>query len=210
MLKNIIRKTKKPVLFKMKLHRLENIDYCLARERLWNENNRKRRTEINKKSDIKNMDRILKWRRANKASAKIRTRKSYDKNRDRILEERKRDFPEIWKKQKTIIESLRLQIFNYYCKGNPRCNCCGESTIRLLTIDHINGGGNKERRIQRRNQKDYYKSIVDRNYPDTYQILCYNCNCGRAINNGVCPHKSEVINILGLSSASSSSSSLTS
>lgn len=26
------------------------------------------------------------------------------------------------------------------------------------------------------------------NYPEGYQVLCYNCNCGKSINNGICPH----------------------
>jgi hypothetical protein len=31
----------------------------------------------------------------------------------------------------------------------------------------------------------FYKN----NFPRGYRILCYNCNCGRALNNGICPHK---------------------
>ena len=27
--------------------------------------------------------------------------------------------------------------------------------------------------------------------PDTIQILCFNCNCGRARNGGICPHETD-------------------
>lgn len=26
-------------------------------------------------------------------------------------------------------------------------------------------------------------------YPEGFQLLCWNCNCGRAINGGICPHE---------------------
>lgn len=30
-------------------------------------------------------------------------------------------------------------------------------------------------------------------YPPGYQVLCFNCNCGRAKRGGVCPHKAKVM-----------------
>ena len=29
---------------------------------------------------------------------------------------------------------------------------------------------------------------ISRNFPDFLQILCFNCNCGRNRNGGICPH----------------------
>jgi hypothetical protein len=30
------------------------------------------------------------------------------------------------------------------------------------------------------------------NYPEGFQILCMNCQFGKRMNNGVCPHTSKV------------------
>lgn len=67
------------------------------------------------------------------------------------------------------------------------CSCCGESEYLFLTLDHVNndGGGNK-RAIR---GYAFYRSIIEAGYPDTYRILCWNCNSGRARNAGVCPHE---------------------
>ncbi len=78
-------------------------------------------------------------------------------------------------------ESKRAVLDHY---GNT-CACCGESNEKFLTLDHINGGGYEERR----HNGDLWVCLVRRNFPDGYQILCYNCNCGRQQNGGVCPHK---------------------
>jgi hypothetical protein len=29
-------------------------------------------------------------------------------------------------------------------------------------------------------------------FPDTITLLCFNCNCGKGRNKGVCPHKGTV------------------
>lgn len=33
--------------------------------------------------------------------------------------------------------------------------------------------------------------FVDNEFPDGFQILCFNCNCGRHRNGDVCPHKTK-------------------
>lgn len=70
--------------------------------------------------------------------------------------------------------------------GGPICNCCKETTRLFLTIDHIDGGGNKHRR---ETGKHFYNWLRRNNFPSGYQILCSNCNTGRARNNGTCPHQ---------------------
>ena len=58
------------------------------------------------------------------------------------------------------------------------CQHCGENVIELLTIDHINGGGNKHRKSL--GQTNFYSWLKRNNYPIGFQILCYNCNCVKA------------------------------
>ena len=82
---------------------------------------------------------------------------------------------------------IKKQVFSHY--GNT-CVCCGETIPGFLTIDHINGDGHKHRReIGKQGGIDFYTWIIKNNYPNNLQILCWNCNCGRQGNNGVCPHR---------------------
>ena len=73
-----------------------------------------------------------------------------------------------------------------------KCACCGETSLKFLTIDHINNDGYKEKGGNKGNRGGYsfYKRIRD-NHRDDLQVLCYNCNCGRHRNGGVCPHMQE-------------------
>ena len=82
---------------------------------------------------------------------------------------------------------LRNEVISHY---NPdrKCVCCGESEIRFLTIDHINGGGNKDRKSVNHGGTSFLRYLKKNNYPDGFQVLCWNCNLGRA-HYGVCPHK---------------------
>lgn len=72
-------------------------------------------------------------------------------------------------------------------QGKPKCSCCGENNLGFLTIDHINNDGAKDRR-KHKSTWALFIWLKKNNYPEGYQILCYNCNMGRAYNDGVCPH----------------------
>ena len=69
------------------------------------------------------------------------------------------------------------------------CACCNEPHLRFLTVDHINGGGNKQRKTI--GQGRLYQWLIKNNFPDGYQILCFNCNAGREYNGGICPHEED-------------------
>jgi len=67
-------------------------------------------------------------------------------------------------------DQLRDQVLEQYGK---KCGICGfDKDLRILQLDHINGGGNQERRaigvrgIRRKALKN----------PELYQLLCPNCN----------------------------------
>ena len=66
------------------------------------------------------------------------------------------------------------------------CECCKESEPAFLTFDHINGGGTKHRKETGRGK--LHQWLRRHNYPQGYRVLCFNCNCGRAVNGGICPH----------------------
>lgn len=86
--------------------------------------------------------------------------------------------------------SLKIDTFVEYGKV---CTCCGENDWRFLSIDHINNDGFLEPKRHRSGVGLYYY-LKRMNYPkDRYQILCMNCNTGKKVNRGVCPHK-EIVN----------------
>lgn len=53
-----------------------------------------------------------------------------------------------------------------------RCGRCENNDPRVLQLDHLFGGGSRERRAIRTNCS--YKRALE--YPEEYQILCANCN----------------------------------
>ena len=66
-----------------------------------------------------------------------------------------------------------------------KCNCCGESTVEFLTIDHING---RDYEVIKMTGKKLWLWLKARKFPtDNYQLLCFNCNCAKGIY-GRCPH----------------------
>jgi hypothetical protein len=79
---------------------------------------------------------------------------------------------------------MKAEVLAHY---DGRCDCCGETEILFLTIDHINGNGWEHRRMI--GKTDMWKWLYHNDYPDGFRILCYNCNAGRYHNGGVCPHQ---------------------
>lgn len=114
------------------------------------------------------------YRNKNIEKLKIYEQNWRDNNREKIH-----------KSQKEYSSRIRIAAFEVYGK---KCVCCGESDIRFLTLDHINGGGTQHRlRIK---QANICKWLKANNYPDGFQTLCYNCNCAKGIY-GKCPHETD-------------------
>ena len=94
-------------------------------------------------------------------------------------------------------QSLRAELLE--ALGN-KCSCCGESTKHFLAVDHINGVSDEERELA----AQYKRGLKTGRRPrlsgdllyifalarlDQFQVLCHNCNLGRELNGGACPHK---------------------
>lgn len=58
-----------------------------------------------------------------------------------------------------------------------KCAACGTTDIRVLAIDHVNGGGRKERK-RFKSYYSYLKHVLDELSVGSknYQLLCANCN----------------------------------
>lgn len=53
------------------------------------------------------------------------------------------------------------------------CENCGFDDYRALQVDHINGGGTKERKKSAA-ARALFKNVQEN--PENYQLLCANCN----------------------------------
>lgn len=81
----------------------------------------------------------------------------------------------------------RTEALRAYGGGVPACVCCGETGLLFLSLDHVNGGGHQHRRET--GGGGFYSWLKRHNYPAGFQILCHNCNLGRQLNGGICPHQ---------------------
>jgi len=83
-------------------------------------------------------------------------------------------------------DRLRDQTFKAY---GGHCVCCGETNYAFLTIDHIKGGGRKQRNELKRSGVMFYAWLRRQGFPAGYQTLCFNCNSAKH-RYGICPHQS--------------------
>ena len=117
--------------------------------------------EINKQWRQNNSEKvkqsIIKWRKNNPERYKISNRKSGKKH------ERK----------------TRITILNIISGNNPHCVRCGCDDIRLLEINHKNGGGKKD---WGSNPRLFYRDICKGiRKTDDLELLCKVCNAWHAL-----------------------------
>lgn len=110
------------------------------------------------------------------------------------LAARQREHNRRWAKQnRAWIRAYNKQYFiklrkEFIAAYGSKCACCDETISEFLTLDHVNGGGNKHRRLIGTN--NLYTTLKKVGWPqDEYRLLCMNCNwAGRG--GKICPHKS--------------------
>jgi len=67
----------------------------------------------------------------------------------------------------------RLECLYHYSNGTMQCKICSESHYEFLTTDHIHNNGTEHRK---QIKGSIYKWLIKNNFPEGYQILCWNCN----------------------------------
>lgn len=80
---------------------------------------------------------------------------------------------------------IKKEIMAHY---GGKCECCGEDRIEFLSIDHVNGGGNKHRKEL--GNVSFYGWLRKQSFPGGYRVLCMNCNFSIGAY-GHCPHEKE-------------------
>jgi hypothetical protein len=153
----------------------------------------------------KNRAASLAWRKRNKEKANAARRAYSQRPEVKAREKERRSMPEAKLKnaarqrkyrtanrdyvkelQRKNYEKLRLKALSAY---GGKCICCGESHSHFLSIDHINGGGKKDRRDRGcgTGGGNWYRLLL-KQHLDHVQILCYNCNMAKG-HYGQCPHQ---------------------
>lgn len=84
-------------------------------------------------------------------------------------------------------QKCRNIVITHYGGDPPKCACCGESHYEFLTIDHVNGGGDKDRKA-RGSGSNVYHSLIKDGFPPGLRVLCYNCHLALGFS-GYCPHQ---------------------
>jgi len=72
-----------------------------------------------------------------------------------------------------------------------KCECCNESRIEFLVIDHVEGGGTGERKNLSPTGV-FRKLLMSEEIMTGYRVLCHNCNSALAYY-GYCPHQPEEV-----------------
>ena len=122
-----------------------------------------------------------------KERAREYARRYYWKHREeRLAYMRERDNAHYQKANRKSRAKLKAEVYSHY---GDKCGCCGEANLAFLTIEHLNGGGRAHRRVIGGSATSLLYDIKKRDFPPEFEILCFNCNCGKARNGGVCPHK---------------------
>jgi hypothetical protein len=91
-------------------------------------------------------------------------------------------------------EALRMECLRAYSGPVPFCSCCGTSVPMFLALDHINGGGGRQRKEL--GGGGYWTWLRANGFPPGFRVLCHNCNHGRELNGGICPHDELVRDVL--------------
>jgi hypothetical protein len=135
------------------------------------------------------------YRERNREAIRARKRAAYHANieagRARVSAYRKANPSEVlvynarWRRK--FYGGLRAEMIGAY---GGCCSCCGEREPIFLDLDHVHNDG-KADRAEKGNGQRLLVWLKLNGWPrDRYQLLCSNCNQGKARNRGVCPHAS--------------------
>jgi hypothetical protein len=140
---------------------------------------RERKAADHKRYYERNKERLLARRRALYAA-----NLKYERVRMRVW--RKRNLKKIAAQRRIKGQAIRDEVIQAY--GGWRCLCCGETEHAFLSLDHIGGNGYKHQKEVRRFGGAYYVWLKQNGFPEGFRVLCHNCNQGRRMNGGSCPH----------------------
>lgn len=136
----------------------------------------------------------LTWRQRNREAVNARKRELYaasaEKHRERASRYRQANADRVNAYNARWSADYRAQLrAEFIAAYGGCCACCGEDEPLFLHLDHIHNDGAAHRREYKTGAK-LIAQLKKQGWPKgRIRLLCANCNCGRAINGGVCPHE---------------------
>ena len=74
-------------------------------------------------------------------------------------------------------EKIKEAVVNVLTNGEGTCRWCGQGDLDVLCVDHVNDNGRQHaEECGYRGGNSFYKWLIKNDYPEGFQILCYNCN----------------------------------
>lgn len=145
--------------------------------------------EMKKKSDKKYFDRLREEGVLSQRQQKYyQTYISQTKNQE-IKKQRAKDYYAKTKESRRKIstaytrryrDKIKHKVLFHYSNGKLQCKVCEIDVYAVLSLDHINNDGSEHKKRLVKSGKasstTIYKDLIDSNYPDGYQILCFNCD----------------------------------
>ncbi len=91
-------------------------------------------------------------------------------------------------RQRERTQMLRMMCLTHYARdGEIMCECCGESELDFMTLDHPRNDGAKHRDKLGMSGPMFYRWLIKHKFSKKLRILCFNCNISRSMR-GSCPH----------------------
>lgn len=79
-------------------------------------------------------------------------------------------------KERERRKQTKQNIIAHYSNQTMCCAICKFDDIRALSVDHIEGGGNKHRKsLNFKAGHQFYNWLVQNKFPEGFRILCMNC-----------------------------------
>lgn len=91
-------------------------------------------------------------------------------------------------RQRQYFAKARTEALCHYSQNKLVCACCGEPCVHFLSLDHVKGDGATRKRNGEPQGSPIYVYLRKRNWPEGFQVLCFNCNWGKG-QGLVCPHQ---------------------
>ncbi len=88
-----------------------------------------------------------------------------------------------WHRQRDKNKLLKVEVLTHYGDDSLACVWCGEDRVACLSIDHIEGRGNRQRKGSLRSSSSFYSWLKKQGYPSGYQTLCMNCQFVKRFEN---------------------------
>jgi hypothetical protein len=156
-------------------HKKERAEYA----KTYNQTHKKEGAEYDKQYRLINKDKLIAYRKAHKSDSSRRSKKYYLTHKTESAEKSRKYYSTnklaITLRTQEHNTKQKIRLLTHY--GNDKCACviCGENRLDGLSIDHINGGGSKQRKTLKILGQKLYRWLEINNYPDGYRTLCMTC-----------------------------------